>query len=528
MSVVIRIIISCALLHGVISAQTYTVSLEKKTGYNGWTTGWDMVYAVKNDIVTVAIVPKLGGRVMQYDLGANKSLYIYNSSQTPTSGNDVVGGFRVLPSPQSDFVWPSPPNLDFNPYTCTEQVNNADSAVIYLESQVENSTDSKYQKHKGLQFKRLITIYKASTQVKVEMTMLNKGTQTMTHGIWDITQTAASGSNCWVYFQRNPSSTLGGGKGYVQYMNEGTDATQWKPDAADGNIMGVQYLKKVGKIGADCKAGWICFNDRQSGYAYVKTFTYQEGKTYPDSGASVQVYTYANNDMVEVEVLGPLDTLAPGDSTKLIENWYAARSSGPVLAVNKAGLITNKLSIQKTADVVSASGTFGVFLPGTVKMQFCNAAGSVVAVADSVAVTPADSLRINKQFALSPSASEGALRLAAFDVQGNLIGILDSAASPIPAVGLGYETKFQSASNQSGKRTTVFRLKGTLRINVPFDGTRTTTVFSIDGKRLASFTGEAPYRHSINVSTAASEVLLVRIEGAGMTETRCIGIPGGR
>jgi hypothetical protein len=29
------------------------------------------------------------------------------------------------------------------------------------------------------------------------------------------------------------------------------------------------------------------------------------------------------------------------------------------------------------------------------------------------------------------------------------------------------------------------------------------------------------------VSTAASEVLLVRIEGASLTETRCIG-PGGR
>jgi hypothetical protein len=182
-------------------AQSYDVSLEKKTGHNGWTSQWDMVYIVKNDIITLAIVPQLGGRVMQYDLGSHQSIYVHNANQVPSSGNDLVGGFRVLPSPQSDFVWPSPPNLDFNPYTCTELVNNTDSTVIYLESQIENSNDSKYSTHKGLQFKRTLTLYKASTRVKVSMKMPNKDTQTVEHGIWDITQsTCENGSDYWVYF----------------------------------------------------------------------------------------------------------------------------------------------------------------------------------------------------------------------------------------------------------------------------------------------------------------------------------------
>ncbi len=501
------------------STPTYNVTLEKKSGYNGWTSGWDTVHVAKNDIVTIAVVPKLGGRVMQYNLGTNKSLFINDSSQVPANGDALVGGFRVLPSPQSDFNWPSPPSLDFKPYTCTVQSNNADSVMIYLQSRIEDSAATKYQKHQGLQFKRLITLYKASTRVRVEMTMLNKGTQSLTHGIWDITQTAcASDSNCWVYFKRNPSSTLGGGKGYVHYESAPGGESQWKPNAAEGNIMGVQFLSEVGKIGADCKAGWICFNDRATGYAYVKTFTYQEGKPYPDSGAAVQVYTYSDKNMLEVEVLGPLVTLAAGDSTKFVENWYAARSLGPVLAVNSAGLITNKLKATQPApaDSMSVTGTFGVFYPGKVKSQFCNATGAVVATADSVAVAPTDSLRVNTKFAVPAGATS--LRLAAFGANGNPTGTLDSVAVPNPVS----TQEPKTSSNRPGNISILTGKNRLLNIMVPYDGTFMTDIFTIDGKLAASFCGNAPYRHSIDMSTAAATVFLVRVKGPGITENRVV------
>jgi hypothetical protein len=516
----VKHLIPCLIVCGLVMAQSYDVTVEKSIGYSGWTSGWDTVHVVNNGIVTITVVPKLGGRVMQYNLGTNKSLFVYNSNQVPTSGNDMVGGFRMLPSPQSDFNWPSPPKLDFNPYACALLINDIDSAVIYLESQVENSTDAKYQKHTGLQFKRLITLYKASTRVKVEMTMLNKGSQTMTHGIWDITQTAcANSSNCWVYFKRNPSSALGGGKGYVHYASAPGGASQWFPNAAEGNVMGVQFLKTVGKIGADCKAGWICFNDRAAGYAYVKTFAYQEGKTYPDTGASVQVYTYADYNMLEVEVLGPLVTLSAGDSTKLVENWYAARSPGPVLDVNAAGLITKKLTVQQAADTVTVSGTFGIFCPGTVKTQFCSASGAVVAIADSAAVLPSDSLRVNRKFDV-PAGATG-IRLAAFNAKGALVGTLDSAAVPNPVTTRNLKNPFSRRGNVSIQS----EKNGLLRITVPLEGICTATLFTVDGKPVATFTGKAPYRRSVDVSDLGAKVFFVKIAGQGWTENRVVCIP---
>ena len=107
---------------------------------------------------------------------------------------------------------------------------------------VENSTDSKYTKHKGLQYKRTLTIYKASSRVKVRMVMVNKGTATLNHGIWDITRGVAESQNTWVCFPLNPQSTLGNAKKYVQYA--GSDATQWNKDIVPG-IMGVQFKKML-------------------------------------------------------------------------------------------------------------------------------------------------------------------------------------------------------------------------------------------------------------------------------------------
>lgn len=437
----------------VLSAQSLDVSLERTTSHKDWGTGWDTIFVLQNGIVTLAAVPKIGGRVMQYDLGTNASIYIHGEykGKVPPDGNAMVGGFRMLPSPQADFGWPSPPALDLNPYTCTVVASSADSAAIELTSSIENSTDAKYAKHKGLQFKRRITLYKASTRVKVEMTMLNKGQQQLQHGIWDITQTACGNNDCWAYFQRNPSSSLGGGKGFVQYMGESASAaaaaeaaTQWKPDAAPGGIMGVQYLKKVGKIGADCKAGWICFNDRTTRYAYVKTFTWRNGETYPDSGASVQVYTYDDTyNMIEVEVLGPLVNLGPGDSTTLTEEWFAARASGTVLDINSAGLITRKLTVQEQNEGITVTGTYGVFQPGKVYARFIGTDGNPVSTADSFTVKPDDSLQMSGTYTVPPGVNR--LQLQAYSTGGVLVGILDSAAVPVTGVRFDNRQKLLSA-----------------------------------------------------------------------------------
>lgn len=71
------------------------------------------------------------------------------------------------------------------------------------------------------------------------------------------------------------------------------------------------------KIGLAHRARWIAYLVGQS--LFVKTFKYLEGENYPDGGCNFETFT--NSDMLEIESLGPLKILAPGEEITHVENW---------------------------------------------------------------------------------------------------------------------------------------------------------------------------------------------------------------
>ncbi|UCH36808.1 MAG: hypothetical protein JSV65_15800 [Armatimonadota bacterium] len=75
---------------------------------------------------------------------------------------------------------------------------------------------------------------------------------------------------------------------------------------------------KPQKIGVGNRENWIAY--AVNGDLFVKTFQYRDGATYPDFGCSTEVFT--NADMLEVETLGPMTALAPGETVEHVENWF--------------------------------------------------------------------------------------------------------------------------------------------------------------------------------------------------------------
>jgi hypothetical protein len=71
------------------------------------------------------------------------------------------------------------------------------------------------------------------------------------------------------------------------------------------------------KLGSPNPDGWI-------GYAlgdllFVKRAIFVEGGNYLDKGASSQIY--CNPDFIELETLGPVVTLHPGEDVTHLEEW---------------------------------------------------------------------------------------------------------------------------------------------------------------------------------------------------------------
>lgn len=71
------------------------------------------------------------------------------------------------------------------------------------------------------------------------------------------------------------------------------------------------------KIGLAHRTGWVAYLNSHT--LFVKRFDYREGATYPDRGTRYQTFSY--EEMLEMETVGELVTLAPGRSAELVESW---------------------------------------------------------------------------------------------------------------------------------------------------------------------------------------------------------------
>ncbi len=71
------------------------------------------------------------------------------------------------------------------------------------------------------------------------------------------------------------------------------------------------------KVGAFNPRGWMGY--WLENILFVKRFTVQAGQRHPDMGCNAELY--CNERFVELESLGPLQRLAPGESLAHIETW---------------------------------------------------------------------------------------------------------------------------------------------------------------------------------------------------------------
>ena len=72
------------------------------------------------------------------------------------------------------------------------------------------------------------------------------------------------------------------------------------------------------KIGCDSTQGWAAYLFGTT--LLIKRFPHQAGATYPDGGSTLEVYS--NHELLELEHLGPLTTIAPGQKIVSKEDWW--------------------------------------------------------------------------------------------------------------------------------------------------------------------------------------------------------------
>jgi len=88
------------------------------------------------------------------------------------------------------------------------------------------------------------------------------------------------------------------------------------------------------KIGLAHRERWVAYIAGDS--VFIKTFEHVTGAVYPDGGCNFE--TFANNDMIEIESLSPLASLAPGESVSHTEKWHLFPIPGEVTIESEEAL----------------------------------------------------------------------------------------------------------------------------------------------------------------------------------------------
>ncbi len=519
MKTIFRISLFIALLVCSLFAQSTDTEIDTVDNYNDW--GWKSV-VMQNGLITVATMPDIGARIMQYDLGSHSSIFMNPSMigkvENPNQNGAWLnyGGYKVWPAPQSRWSWIPPVQLDVGRYSHEIIDQTEDSVSVFVRS--PKAVWTKHPMLPGLMFERRTVIYKGTSRVKVEQTMVNTTEQEMSWSIWDVTQSNAHHEgeidyeNFWVYFPIKKEGSVFGRTGVK------TSATSqgWKGEVAPG-IYGVQFRPESKKIFADSPEGWIAYVDEKEGFAYLKVFDVWEGQDYPDDGARNEVWMNNNPAYYEVEVVSPIWPVAPnGGKITFVEDWYAAKMFGPVLGANHVGAIAQSLSYEMGTSTFSA--TYGIFYEGTAKIAVLDDNGTVLAEGKSYDVTPMTEFKVDETLELAAGASY--VEVQVFNAQGEMLdavettsvdyltSVQDNGHSP---VSFSLQQNYPNPFNPS--TTIAYELETSQNIRL--------SIYDANGRFVKSlvngFTTRGNHKVVWNATNNAAGLYIVRLEADGQS-----------
>jgi hypothetical protein len=270
--------------------------------------GWQGAYRLANRTVELVFVPQIG-RVMRYGIVGGPNVLWENpqlagkTTDLAAPGKDWAnyGGDKLWPAPQARWGWPPDPTLESAPQT-----------VKVLPNRHLRITGP-IGKAQQVRFQREIALDADGTGVTLKNTLCNTSAQRVEWSVWEVAQVDDPTE------MRLPLNRAG-------KFSQGYHIFEQQRPAPESLSLEKTLLrlrrnpKQAGKVGSDSPLGWI--EATASGLNFRVSATFAPGKSYPDDGCSLEIYTSDDpNKYVELELLSPLKTLHPNETITFTTHW---------------------------------------------------------------------------------------------------------------------------------------------------------------------------------------------------------------
>jgi hypothetical protein len=267
--------------------------------------GWDNCVRLSNDLVDLIITTEVGPRVIRYGFLEDVNEFCEFPEQMGKKGGDewrIYGGHRL---------WHAPEQMPRTYYPDNFPVKaDFSNGLLQLIQSVETTT--------GIVKEMDIELHETSSRVRVIHRLKNEGLWNIQLAPWALTVMAPGGT---AIVPLPPRQT------HAENLSPVNSFTLWAyTDFSDPRwILGSRFILlkhdreqlSPQKLGVSVPAGWAAF--ARNDHLFLKQFEYSHHSRYPDMGSSVEVFT--NEAMTELETLGPLVDLAPGEHVEHIETW---------------------------------------------------------------------------------------------------------------------------------------------------------------------------------------------------------------
>lgn len=266
--------------------------------------GWPNNLRLRNDHAELIITLDVGPRVISYRVPEGRNVFKTFDGQLGGRGEPdwkSRGGHRFWLAPEDDVLSYIPDN------TPVEH-------RIISDHEVEVATPSNDQ----LPVRKVLTVAldPNSSRVTVTHRALYEGTTPLLAATWGLSVMAPGGVEIIPQppLGEHPRDLLPTRKMIVWAFTDMSDP-RWS--------WGRRYITlnqaNAGptKLGLAHREKWVVYHNGDS--LFLKTIEFLDGATYPDMGCNFETFT--NEEMLEVEALGPLVELAPGESTSHSEQW---------------------------------------------------------------------------------------------------------------------------------------------------------------------------------------------------------------
>jgi hypothetical protein len=170
-----------------------------------------------------------------------------------------------------------------------------------------------------VQKEMVVTLDERGPGVTIEHRLTNRGTAPTELATWGLTIMAGNGTALLPHepFIRHEDEILPARPLVLWHYTDLSDP-RWQHGPRFLRLTGDAAKDTPQKAGILNKVGWAAY--AREGLLFVKRIPFDAKATYTDHGCNTEVFTRA--DFFEVESLGPLVTLAPGQTASHTERWF--------------------------------------------------------------------------------------------------------------------------------------------------------------------------------------------------------------